>query len=121
MVRKRLMKLMASILSPLMILFILFGISCQKIDKPAIKTPKVIKTKTGVEMVLIPAGWFRYASHSTQGFEMGNNRGRHNESPVHKVWVDAFLRDKYAISFQSPKKCETCISEYFYAGGRKGE
>jgi formylglycine-generating enzyme required for sulfatase activity len=39
-------------------------------------------------MVLLPAGWF----------EMGSESGNEDESPVHRVWVDAFLMDKYEVT-----------------------
>jgi formylglycine-generating enzyme required for sulfatase activity len=38
-------------------------------------------------MVLIPGGWF----------EMGDDRGEDDEGPLHRVWVDAFLMDKYEV------------------------
>jgi formylglycine-generating enzyme required for sulfatase activity len=47
-----------------------------------------IVTPSGVEMVLIPGGWF----------EMGYDRGNEDEKPVHRVWVDAFLMDKYEVT-----------------------
>lgn len=50
--------------------------------------PEVIKTKTGIEMVKIPGGWF----------DMGSKRGEADESPAHKVWVDSFLMDKYELT-----------------------
>ena len=52
------------------------------------KAPATIKTKSGVEMVLIPAG----------SFEMGSEHGREEERPVHKVWVDSFLMDKNPVT-----------------------
>ena len=45
----------------------------------AIAKPKTITTKSGVEMVVIPAGFV----------EMGSKHGREDEKPVHKVWVVA--------------------------------
>src|SRR5205823_9399801 len=51
-------------------------------------TTETIKTKSGVEMVRIPAG----------SFEMGSKHGRDEERPVHKVSVDAFLMDKYEVT-----------------------
>ena len=51
------------------------------------KTP-TIKTQSGVEMVLIPAG----------SFEMGSEHGREEERPMHKVWVDSFLMDKTPVT-----------------------
>ena len=50
--------------------------------------PPVIKSKSGVEMVLIPAGFF----------EMGSKNGREEERPVHKVHIDSFLMDKYEVT-----------------------
>lgn len=49
---------------------------------------KVIGTKGGVEMILIPAGDFR----------MGSDKGRPDEKPVRKVVVSAFLLDKYPVT-----------------------
>lgn len=46
-----------------------------------------ITTKTGVEMVVIPAGSFR----------MGSEHGREEERPVHQVSLDSFLMDKYPV------------------------
>ena len=54
----------------------------------AVKTQAIVTTKTGVEMVLIPAGYF----------EMGSKHGRDDEKPVHKVWIDSFLMDKYEVT-----------------------
>jgi len=73
---------------PLLILFILLGVSCGKSDKSAARKPEVIETKSGIEMVLIPAGWF----------EMGTDGGNANESPLHKVWVDSFLMDRFEVT-----------------------
>jgi formylglycine-generating enzyme required for sulfatase activity len=39
-------------------------------------------------MVLVPGGWF----------EMGSNRGNDDEGPVHRVWVDTFLMDRYEVT-----------------------
>ena len=47
-----------------------------------------IVTASGVEMVSIPGGWF----------EMGDEGGNEDEGPVHRVWVDAFLMDKYEVT-----------------------
>ncbi len=49
--------------------------------------PPVIKTGSGLEMVVIPAGWF----------EMGSTKGGPDEVPQHRVWVDSFLLDKYEV------------------------
>lgn len=52
------------------------------------KTLPTIKTKSGVEMVVVPAG----------SFEMGSKHDREEERPVHKVSVDSFLMDKFAVT-----------------------
>ena len=63
---------------------------CKKIDPPgtAAGTLPVITTKSGAEMVLVPAGRFR----------MGSVGGKADESPVHEVQIDAFLMDRYEMT-----------------------
>ncbi|MBI4662191.1 MAG: formylglycine-generating enzyme family protein [Verrucomicrobia bacterium] len=69
------------------------GGSCQK---PALNTPetaqttKSIRTSSGAEMVLVPAG----------SFSMGRSQGA-DTSPVHKVSVSAFYMDKYEVTQQA--------------------
>src|SRR5439155_24892375 len=45
-------------------------------------------TKSGIEMVVIPAG----------SFDMGNRKGREEERPPHNVRVDSFLLDKHELT-----------------------
>ncbi|MFG1691318.1 formylglycine-generating enzyme family protein [Gemmatimonadota bacterium] len=52
------------------------------------RMPSTIVTQSGVEMVRVPGGWF----------EMGDNGGNEDEGPVHRVWVDAFLMDRYEVT-----------------------
>jgi formylglycine-generating enzyme required for sulfatase activity len=54
----------------------------------AVPTPPVVTTKSGIEMVLIPAG----------SFEMGSRHGREDEGPVHRVSIDAFLMDRHEVT-----------------------
>jgi len=61
------------------------GLSCRR--QPAAPAPPVVTTKTGVEMVLLPGGWF----------EMGSEAGKPDERPVRRVWVDAFLIDRREV------------------------
>ena len=68
------------------ILFALLMVSCERADKA--KAPEIIKTKNGIEMVMIPGGQF----------EMGSSGGEADESPAHRVWVDAFLMDRYEVT-----------------------
>jgi formylglycine-generating enzyme required for sulfatase activity len=52
------------------------------------QAPPTTVTKSGVKMVLIPAG----------SFQMGSRHGPEDEAPPHTVWVDAFLMDCYEVS-----------------------
>lgn len=71
----------------------IFVTSCGK-ARDSVSNPTIVKTKHGIEMVLIPAGWF----------EMGSHKGEADESPVHKVWIDAFLMDRYEITQEQYSK-----------------
>jgi formylglycine-generating enzyme required for sulfatase activity len=77
--------LMSKALYLLIVLTIILG--CRRVKEPA-DTTEVITTKTGIEMVKIPEGWF----------DMGSGSGSPDESPAHKVWVDSFLMDKYELT-----------------------
>src|SRR5262245_20587416 len=61
---------------------------CQKTSSVNPAMPPIITSKSGVEMVLIPAG----------SFQMGNARGQEDEKSVHAVSLDAFLMDKYEVT-----------------------
>jgi formylglycine-generating enzyme required for sulfatase activity len=64
--------------------------SCQRADDasaPAAAVQK-IATKSGIEMVLIPAG----------SFMMGSRGGKPDEAPAHKVSVGAFLVDVHEVT-----------------------
>ena len=50
--------------------------------------PPTITTKSGIEMVADPRRFLRD----------GQQRGREDEKPVHKVWIDSFLMDKYEMT-----------------------
>ena len=83
--RIRSVKVKAAIFCLLPILATGFG--CRRSEDPANAAPEVMKTKSGIEMVVIPAGWF----------EMGNAKGTPDETPAHKVWIDSFLMDRYEV------------------------
>ena len=53
--------------------------------------PQTVKTKLGIEMVLIPAG----------EFAMGSKTGSPDEMPVHKVKVNAFYMDVRLVTQRS--------------------
>ena len=50
--------------------------------------PVIKDKKSGIDMVLIPAG----------SFEMGSTTGREDEKPVHTVWIDSFLMDRTEVT-----------------------
>ncbi len=55
---------------------------------------KEIKTSSGVEMVLIPGGWFI----------MGDKEGEVDEKPPHKVYISSFYMDKYPVTQEEYEK-----------------
>ena len=64
-------------------------LSCQKAGLPsAASALPTYKTKSGGELITIPAGFF----------EMGSRYGRDEEKPVHKVWIDSFLMDAHEVT-----------------------
>ena len=65
--------------------------------------PAVIKTETGIEMVVIPGGFF----------EMGSENGQSDESPAHKVWISPFLMDRYEVVQEQFKKYQLPDPSHF--------
>jgi len=84
------------------ILIFEFLIGCRR-DKESTPEPEIIKTKTGIEMVAIPAGWF----------EMGNDKGAPDESPVHRVWVSSFLMDRFEVVQEQFRKFQLSDPSHF--------
>lgn len=81
----------------------LFGIICiflllifQQARGDSSALPKTIKTKSGIEMVQVPAGWFI----------MGDENGQIDEKP-HRVFVNSFYMDKYEVTQQEYEKVMT--------------
>ncbi|MEA3368338.1 MAG: SUMF1/EgtB/PvdO family nonheme iron enzyme, partial [Planctomycetota bacterium] len=72
----------------LLALLAVCGLSCEEAATPPASSPEIITTKSGIEMVLVPPGWF----------EMGSRNGEPDETPVHRVWVDALLVDRYEMT-----------------------
>ncbi len=102
--RDRPMKLRVGVLSAFLTLFTVFGMSCEKGDDyRTAKAPKVIKTKTGIEVVAIPGGWF----------EMGSKKTAPDESPVHRVWVSPFWMDRYEVTQDEFKKYQLSDPSHF--------
>ncbi len=75
---------------------------CRRTSKP-VAAPKVIRTKSGIEMVAIPGG----------AFEMGSKKGNADEKPVHKVRIKAFLMDRYEVVQPQFKKYQISDPSHF--------
>ncbi len=84
----------------LIILTIVSG--CRRV-KDAPGPLEVIKTKTGIEMVKIPEGWF----------DMGSSSGSPDESPVHKVWISSFWMDRFEVVQEQFKKFQISDPSHF--------
>ena len=73
--------------------------------------PSVLKTGSGIEMALLPGGWF----------EMGNDDGESDEAPVHRVWVDSFLIDRYEMTQEAYSKFVLANPSHFKGDSRPVE
>jgi formylglycine-generating enzyme required for sulfatase activity len=91
-------------LAVLLALVLVIG-GCQQAGDPkADASPlPVINTKSGIEMVQIPAG----------SFEMGSRRGKDDEQPVHRVWIDSFLMDRCEVTQAAWAKMELPNPSHF--------
>jgi acetoin utilization deacetylase AcuC-like enzyme/formylglycine-generating enzyme required for sulfatase activity len=78
------------------------NISCRRTEQAGDKPP-IVKTKTGIEMVAVPGGWFM----------MGSEKGGADERPVHKVWVSSFLMDIYEVRQDQFKKYQLPDPSHF--------
>jgi acetoin utilization deacetylase AcuC-like enzyme/formylglycine-generating enzyme required for sulfatase activity len=96
----RYMKLTIRLFCLLLILLVMPN--CRRV-KDCIDVPQVVKTKTGIEMVVIPGGFF----------DMGSSKGASDEMPVHKVWVDSFLMDRFEVVQEQFKKYQISDPSHF--------
>lgn len=80
--------------------------SCSKKDDAGVS---VIKTESGIEMVLIPAGEFM----------MGGDG--EDDSPPRKVTVSAFYMDRYEVTQDMYKKLELPDASHFKGGSNPAE
>jgi acetoin utilization deacetylase AcuC-like enzyme/formylglycine-generating enzyme required for sulfatase activity len=64
---------------------------------------ETITTKSGIEMVKIPEGWFN----------MGSANGSPDESPVHKVWISSFWMDRFEVVQEQFKKFQISDPSHF--------
>ncbi len=96
----RLSKFTVGIFCLLLILAVIFG--CRR-AKDTASMPEVITTKTGIEMVTIPGGWF----------DMGSKSGSPDELPVHRVWVSSFWMDRFEVIQEQFKKYQLPDPSHF--------
>jgi len=71
--------------------------------KDTADVPEVITTKTGIEMVAIPGGWF----------EMGSENWTSDESPIHEVWLSPFWMDRFEVAQEQFKKYQLSDPSHF--------
>ena len=64
---------------------------CGETDETPPSVPEVVTTRTGIEMVLVPAGEFR----------MGDDAGEADEKPAHTVRLGAFYIDVTEVTQES--------------------
>ena len=74
-----------------MLLGCMVNCGCQKRDNSPGTPVQPIRTASGIEMVLVPAG----------DFLMGNDRGEEDEKPAHRVHVGSFCMDKFEVTQKS--------------------
>jgi acetoin utilization deacetylase AcuC-like enzyme/formylglycine-generating enzyme required for sulfatase activity len=76
---------------------------CRRQGETAATAPQVMTTKSGIEMVLIPAGTFA----------MGSDKGTPDEAPVHKVAVGSFWMDRCEVVQEEFKKYQRPDPSHF--------
>jgi formylglycine-generating enzyme required for sulfatase activity len=86
---------------------LLSAASCRHADQAATETapPQVITTKSGIEMVPVPAG----------RFAMGSTSGKEDEAPVREIAIDAFLMDRYEVTQAAYAGFEDINGSHFQA------
>jgi len=94
------------------VLAVLLGLSCKRVEQPAPPdAPPLVKTESGMEMVLIAGGRFR----------MGSKSGQADQAPVHEVWIDAFLIDRCEITQEQYTRLVPANPSHFKAPTRPVE
>ncbi|MGO9107725.1 MAG: formylglycine-generating enzyme family protein [Thermoguttaceae bacterium] len=91
----------------------LAGLSCRSADESAkdAPAPKIVTTKGGMEMVLIPSGRFK----------MGSASGKEDESPVREIDLDAFLMDRYEVTQANYARFDPINGSHFKGADRPVE
>jgi sulfatase modifying factor 1 len=69
---------------------VVMSVSCSRVEPPEPdgELPPIVTTETGFEMVVVGAG----------SFQMGSHNGPADEAPIHRVYVDAFLMDRFEVT-----------------------
>jgi len=62
-----------------------------------------VTTDSGIDMAVLPGGWF----------EMGSADGQDDERPVRRVWVDAFWMDCYEVTQDLLRKFQISDPSHF--------
>jgi len=75
---------------------------CQRKEGTS-QSPERQTTASGIEMVVIPGGWF----------EMGSAKGQSDELPVHRVWISPFWMDRHEVVQEEFKKYELPDPSHF--------
>jgi formylglycine-generating enzyme required for sulfatase activity len=91
------------------------GLSCRNAEEVAeapenAAGPEIVTTKSGMEMVLIPAGHFK----------MGSS-GKEDESPVREIELDAFLMDRCEMTQANYAKFVPINGSHFKGADRPVE
>ena len=79
----------------LMIFSLVFLVACGVPSAAPTATPNELIDEKGISMRVVPAGEFR----------MGSEHGEEDESPVHRVYLDAFYMDIYEVTNVSFAAC----------------
>ena len=73
--------------------------------------PEVVKTRSGIEMVRIPAG----------RFTMGSSSGKEDEAPIREVRINAFLMDRYEVTQAAYSRYDPINGSHFKGPDRPVE
>jgi formylglycine-generating enzyme required for sulfatase activity len=90
---------------------LLSGTSCRNAEETAANVPaaEIVATKSGIDMVLIPAGHFKMGS------------GKEDESPVREIEIDTFLMDRHEMTQANYAKLVPINGSHFKGADRPVE
>jgi formylglycine-generating enzyme required for sulfatase activity len=84
--RRRSVSFIAGALCCTLGLVILPTVGCKKVEPTENRDASAMTTKSGVEMVVVPGGWF----------QMGSDQ--EDDETMHRVYVSSFYMDKYEVT-----------------------